>query len=406
MSETARNVSEQPASAVSVFVPEGGAGSEMAVKASSVSGTAAPSPGGDTAPFFSLVMPAYNAQTHIDSVIQTLVDQPFDSWEIIVVDDCSTDGTREVVRRWADADARIRLVVHEANQGPAAARNTGMAQARGTWLWMPDSDDTFDDDILVRAHDLVASDEFDVVLFGFVERYVGKQGEFLYDHPKPLPEIDWSDPKTWRPHIIDIEQSTHYGYPWNKMYRLQFLRDINAGFERVILIEDILFNIQVFDRAQRVGALGGMPYCYFKQESVSVTNSNAYSAADYYAVHHRRIQTLRDQLSNWGVLDARAKGILGSLYARYILSTLERNCYAVPEGFGHKERVAWAKEAFSDPLFNELVPAAQATDSKALSACLCLLKGKRAGLSVALGRLIYLVHHASYGAYTKIRSGR
>ena len=184
------------------------------------------------------------------------------------------------------------------------------------------------------------------------------------------------------------------------------MRSIGAQFERVILIEDILFNIEVFNHVRSAAVLEGLPYCYIKQENTSVTNSNAYSAAEYYAVHRRRISVLRDQLSAWGVLDARAKGILGSLYARYILSTLERNCYAVPEGFGHKGRVAWVRGTFEDPLFNELVPAAQAHDSKALSVCAAVLKGKRAGLAVALGRLIYLVHHASYGAYTKIRSGR
>lgn len=399
-------VSEQPASAVSAFAPESGAGAGLADAARSAYNAGTPEPTGQPAPFFSLVMPAYNAQDHIGGILQAIVEQPFDSWELIVVDDCSTDGTRALVQHWADADARIRLISHETNQGPAAARNTGMAEARGTWLWMPDSDDSFDSDILVRAHALVTSGEFDVVLFGFTERYVGKRGEFLYDHPMPLPEIDWSDPALWHSCIIDLEQSTHYGYPWNKMYRLPLLRSIGAQFERVILIEDILFNIEVFGHVRSAAVLEGLPYCYIKQESTSVTNSNAYSAAEYYAVHRRRIGALRDQLSAWGVLDARAKGILGSLYARYILSTLERNCYAVPEGFGHKERVAWVRDTFEDPLFNELVPAARAHDSKALSVCAAVLKGRRAGLAVALGRLIYLVHRASYGAYTKIRSGR
>lgn len=357
-------------------------------------------------PFFSIVMPSYNAEAHLDAAIDSIQQQTFSDWELIIVDDCSTDGTRAVASRRAESNPRIRVVSHEKNLGCAGGRNTGIDIARGLWLWMPDSDDSFDPDLLQCAYAALRDGDAQLAIFGFVERYLDADGTFLYDNPMPLPPIDWNEPETWRPRIIDLEQGTQYGYAWNKIYSLDLIRSLDLHYELTLLIEDVLFNIRYFDSVNRIAALDGEPYVYIKKKGTSITNSNAYSAQDYYDVHRRRIQELRDQFERWGVLDQRSKSILGSLYARYILSTLERNCYSVPEEFGHSERAHWCEEAFSDPLFNELVPLAEASGSKALAACLIPLKRKSVVLSLAMGRVIHLVHSSFYGAYTKMRSGR
>ena len=357
-------------------------------------------------PFFSVVMPAYNAEGHLDTAIDAIQAQTFLDWELVVVDDCSTDATREVVLRRAASDARISVISHSANQGPAAARNTGIEAARGKWLWMPDSDDEFSNDLLEKAHAALGGENVQLAIFGYIERYLDAGGKHLYDNPLPLTEIDWSSSDGWRPRIIDLEQGTQYGYPWNKIYNLELIRSLNLRFERIPLIEDILFNIRVFDHVEKAVAIGGEPYVYIKKQGSSITNSNKFSAQEYYEVHRRRIKELHDQFERWGVLDDRTKGILGSLYARYILSTLERNCYAVPEEFGHADRVRWCKEAFDDPLFEELIPCAKSSGSKALAACLLPLKTRNVTLSLAMGRFIHLVHGGFYSTYTKMRSRR
>lgn len=357
-------------------------------------------------PFFSIVMPSYNAESHLDGAIDAVQAQTFTDWELIIVDDCSTDSTRKVALRRANTDDRIRVVSHSVNKGCAGGRNTGIEIARGQWLWMPDSDDGFDIDLLQRVYDVLGNNEAQLAIFGFTERYLDAEGKFLYDNTLPLPDIEWGNSSEWRSRIIDLEQSTQYGYAWNKIYNLDVIRSCDLRYELTPLIEDVLFNIQMFDHVEKVAAIDGEPYVYIKKQGSSITNSNNYSAQEYYKVHRRRIQELHDQLGRWGVLDDRAKSILGSLYARYILSTLERNCYAVPEGFGHADRVCWCKKTFGDPLFEELIPCAKSSGSKALAACLLPLKARSVAFSLATGRFIHLVHGGFYSMYTKIRSGR
>lgn len=93
-------------------------------------------------PKVSIITPAYNAEKLIGNTIKSVVDQSFSDWEMIVIDDCSTDGTREVVAQWSDIDSRIRLEPLAKNfGGPAGPRNVGVNLANGEYLAFLDSDD-------------------------------------------------------------------------------------------------------------------------------------------------------------------------------------------------------------------------------------------------------------------------
>ncbi|NYT38025.1 glycosyltransferase family 2 protein [Allopusillimonas soli] len=96
----------------------------------------------DDRPLVSIVMPAYNAEDLIERTIDSVVSQSYGNWELLVVDDCSKDGTRSVVERLAQSDGRIRLVPLEHNNGaPAAPRNIGVSLARGEFVALLDADD-------------------------------------------------------------------------------------------------------------------------------------------------------------------------------------------------------------------------------------------------------------------------
>jgi teichuronic acid biosynthesis glycosyltransferase TuaG len=93
-------------------------------------------------PRVSVVVPAYNAQRYLDATLRSVLGQSERSLELIVVDDCSRDGTAEVVRAAARADARVRLLTMPANSGgPAGPRNMGIASARADWVALCDADD-------------------------------------------------------------------------------------------------------------------------------------------------------------------------------------------------------------------------------------------------------------------------
>jgi len=90
----------------------------------------------------SVIMPSYNAEALIARSIQSVIDQTYDNWELIVVDDCSKDSTRQVVQSFVEKDARVKLIPLERNNGaPAAPRNIGVRNAAGPWIAFLDADD-------------------------------------------------------------------------------------------------------------------------------------------------------------------------------------------------------------------------------------------------------------------------
>lgn len=90
----------------------------------------------------SIITPSYNAEKLIGRTIESVLAQSFQDWELLVIDDCSKDATRDVVAAYAAQDSRIRLIALEKNNGaPAAPRNIGVREARGHWIAFLDADD-------------------------------------------------------------------------------------------------------------------------------------------------------------------------------------------------------------------------------------------------------------------------
>jgi teichuronic acid biosynthesis glycosyltransferase TuaG len=94
-----------------------------------------------TEPHVSIVAPAFNAAARIRETIESVLCQTCQGWELLVVDDCSSDGTREIVAEYVARDSRVRLIPQAKNGGPARARQAALERAQGRYIAFLDSDD-------------------------------------------------------------------------------------------------------------------------------------------------------------------------------------------------------------------------------------------------------------------------
>lgn len=88
----------------------------------------------------SIITPSYNTANFIGKTIESVLEQTYQNWEMIIVDDCSQDNTDEVVQQYL-VDERIRYIKNEVNSGAALSRNRALKEARGRWIAFLDSDD-------------------------------------------------------------------------------------------------------------------------------------------------------------------------------------------------------------------------------------------------------------------------
>ncbi|GAB6095172.1 glycosyltransferase [Desulfatiferula olefinivorans] len=94
-------------------------------------------------PKISIITPVFNCEKYINETVLSVVNQDFSDWEMLVVDDCSTDNTLSILKGWCEQDQRIRLIQNETNQGPGPSRNRGVDKALGKYIAYLDSDDVW-----------------------------------------------------------------------------------------------------------------------------------------------------------------------------------------------------------------------------------------------------------------------
>lgn len=125
----------------------------------------------------SIVMPAYNAAQTIEASIESVLAQDYSEWELIIVNDCSRDTTKEIVERFASTDSRVKLITLEKNGGISEARNTAIGNSTGRYLAFLDSDDMWKPQKLSKQLKFMKMGEYSFTFTGY---------ELMDTHGKPL----------------------------------------------------------------------------------------------------------------------------------------------------------------------------------------------------------------------------
>lgn len=133
----------------------------------------------------SVIMPAYNAERTISQAIYSVLKQTYKKLELIVIDDCSSDGTAEVVRKYMAKDHRVRLLQNQKNYGISLTRKKGAENANGEWLALLDSDDMWKNDKLEKQIDI--QKKTGAVLLYTGSSFMNESGQIL-DWTMQVPE--------------------------------------------------------------------------------------------------------------------------------------------------------------------------------------------------------------------------
>lgn len=136
-----------------------------------------------SAPYFSVIMPVYGVEKYLRDTLDSVLRQTFADFELILVDDCSKDGSGKICDEVAASDGRVRVIHKEKNGGASSARNLGTKSASGKYLYYMDSDDKIDSDIFEKMYSASRDASPTVVMFGAVEEYYDKTGKLYMTNP-------------------------------------------------------------------------------------------------------------------------------------------------------------------------------------------------------------------------------
>ena len=200
----------------------------------------------------SIVMPLYNAEKYLPEALDSVLKQTYKDFELICIDDCSTDHTGEILSDFQGQDKRIKILLNEQRLGAGRSRNRGLERAQGKYVLFLDGDDVFEEELLERAYAALEESEADVVIF----EYIRVPSEVIYikktkDHPKRFIESYCRVPFSvgdFSPRDFPNRSNS----PCDKMFRKKFLLENQLEFQDLPVFNDVYFAKMVLYCAKRI----------------------------------------------------------------------------------------------------------------------------------------------------------
>lgn len=214
-------------------------------------------------PKASVIVPVYNVEAYLEKCVQSILRQTEQDFELLLVDDGSTDSSGQLCEELAKKDSRIR-VIHQENQGLGGARNTGIREAKGDWLLLVDSDDWIEPEILEKSLEAGLREEADMVVFPF--RSVDEEGRELAVFRENVP-LDRALSLKERKDILLTAPVA-----WNKLYRTAFFRETGLAYPSRVWYEDIRTTPKLMALARRMVFISDIGYNYLQRQG-SIMNS-------------------------------------------------------------------------------------------------------------------------------------
>lgn len=241
----------------------------------------------DSSPLVSIIVPVYNVSRDLAECISSIRRQTYQDWQLVLVDDGSTDSSGIICDEFSAQDARIK-VIHIPNGGVSNARNVGMANATGTWITFVDGDDWISDDFIEKLTQPVLQDpELDFVHCG-CENYVEGKGFSVnqkYEH------FASTDPT--------VLLQRFRGLVVSKLFKKSILEEYGIIFDRQVKLgEDYIFALDYMLHVKKYSFIPLTGYYYrFRESSVSHTTRNI-PMSSYLSGFRHHVNSLQTYLAH------------------------------------------------------------------------------------------------------------
>ena len=227
----------------------------------------------------SVIIPTFNVEKYVEQCLRSLLEQTFREFEVICVDDGSSDGTIEIIKRIQAEDDRICLIEKEHCGRAGVMRNIGLEEARGEYCLFLDADDFFEKEMIDRVLTKIREDQADICLF---------DARLYNEKTKKYKDIDYILQKDYLPEILPFEGRTFpyifnvtSGCPWSKMFKKSLIDTENIRFMDLPRSNDVYFVFLAMVLAKRITAVRQV-FVNYRQSGESLQANNARSPWNWY----------------------------------------------------------------------------------------------------------------------------
>ena len=251
----------------------------------------------------SVVIPVYNVENYLRECIESVLNQTLKDFELIAVDDGSTDSSGSILDEYQQKDTRI-TVIHKQNGGVSAARNDALEKCTGEYIYIMDSDDYLELDALENMYEAAIASKADVVITDhckFIDPEEQRQCHFF---PKEFVATDRDIilqlqrmvlHKAYSPYPTEETYGVGIGAPWTKLIKKKLIVENNLRFEPYVrgVFDDCLFTLNVFEHAEKVAYKNVITY-HFRVLQSSLTHRYRTNQLEIYERIYEKIEEFGD----------------------------------------------------------------------------------------------------------------
>lgn len=228
--------------------------------------------GGKSMDKISIILPVYNGEKYLAECLDSLIEQSYNNFEVLMVDDCSTDSSASILRRYELKDARFKYLRNSKNMGLSFSRNKGIESSAGSFLFFIDADDTLSTNCLKLLYDSLKSNNADISMCC----YVTQENEFTNVETQ-IGEIVFNKNEL----INELSKCVRIqNFAWGKLYKKALFNAIRFPVGRYY--EDICTTIQVFNNANRGVFMQNALYFYRQNPSSISKTLNLKKINDFF----------------------------------------------------------------------------------------------------------------------------
>ncbi|MGN0006421.1 MAG: glycosyltransferase family 2 protein [Candidatus Gastranaerophilaceae bacterium] len=262
-------------------------------------------------PYVSIIIPVYNASKFIKSCLENCLSQSLDNIEIIVIDDKSTDNTRDLVIEVSQKDNRVKLIALNENRKQGYARNIGMEQAKSDYIMFLDVDDSYAPDCVEKMYKKITKDNADMTVCKF---FLIEDGVDI-----TMEKIDFCTNFATVPKLLQngycykdftdkIDLFNRRNVIWDKIYKKSFLVENDIKFPLGMFCEDDVFTFRAVFRAKKISILDERLVYYTVSRKNSSSNLKDRTKFDCFRLFHY----LKEDLNKLGLTE-----IIDNEYMRF-----------------------------------------------------------------------------------------
>lgn len=213
----------------------------------------------------SVIVPVYNVDIYLKRCVDSILEQTFEEFEVILVDDGSLDNSSEICNKYSESDKRVK-VIHKKNGGLSSARNAGLNIAKGKYIAFIDSDDYVSKDMFKTMINLALSNNYDIVSCGFRRFYESRCNESVCKGAI----YKYSNIEALDNYLLEYDNVNRKidTVVWNKIYKRELFNDIT--FPEGKIYEDGYVTYKLLYKASNIAHIDDELYYYFqRQDSIS-----------------------------------------------------------------------------------------------------------------------------------------